>query len=78
MAHCIALGADVNSVLDGEHRTTALHCASARGHVQAVEFLLLWNADVNVLDAQHCTAIDLAMISNHLNVLDLFYRRLER
>jgi len=37
-------------VLKLQHRNTALHKATIRGHVQVVETLIRLGADVNVLD----------------------------
>lgn len=78
MYHCVALGADVNYICPTDSQRTALHCASSRGDTLSVEFLLLCDASIDILDGQHCTAVDLAMLFNHLPILDLFHSRVNR
>lgn len=48
---------------------TALHLASAKGHMQCVDFLVQFGVNLYALDIDHHSAQDLAAINNRDNIL---------
>lgn len=48
---------------------TALHLASAKGHMQCVDFLVQFGVNIYALDIDHHSAQDLAAINNRDNIL---------
>lgn len=48
---------------------TALHLASAKGHMQCVDFLVQFGVNIYVLDIDHHSAQDLAAINNRDKIL---------
>ncbi|KAI0307899.1 ankyrin [Multifurca ochricompacta] len=56
-------------------RVHRLHLAADRGNVAAVEFLLEHGADKTLKDTDGYTAVDLATIAQHLDVVALLQRK---
>ena len=54
---------------------TALHAAAANGQLLACEILMQNGADLEALDTQHCSPIDVAMLQGHVSVLELLQRK---
>ena len=65
------LNADIDSQ-GNENGETALHAAARLGHVEAVEFLVNYNADIYRMDNDGFTPMHLAMFKGREEVLMLF------
>ena len=48
--------------------STPLHCASAEGHLQVVQYLIKLNCDINCRDVDDSTSLHLAAYCGHLDV----------
>lgn len=66
----VGYGADVNAI-STLHSQTALHAACFYGHSKTAMFLLDKGADIMATDDKGNTALHLAAMQNHLNVVNL-------
>jgi ankyrin repeat protein len=71
MEYLIEHGADVNAIISSIGGGTALFGAADVGHVEAVKFLLKNNADRSIKNSRGKTALDLAEMRNHKEVVRL-------
>jgi len=60
-------GAQVNA--PNPHGSTAAHLAALRDNVQALDVLMLKEADINACDAQHSTPLNVAVSRNSLQAI---------
>lgn len=74
-------GADPNYFHE-EKSSTPLHVAAKFGQVSQVELLLIYGADINAIDGNHLTPIELAKANNHtliaLRLQDAMYEVTDR
>ena len=64
------LGCSVDTSCDCPDHRTALHYASEKGHENIVEFLVEKKASLNLINSRGETALTLAKISNHNNIVN--------
>ncbi|KAG6889174.1 hypothetical protein C0995_003085 [Termitomyces sp. Mi166 len=55
----------------------ALHTAAKRGHLKAVRYLIDRGADLELRDSKGRTALDLAVMEGHLDIIDLLRSHLQ-
>ena len=55
---------------EGKYSCTAMHLASKYGHHEIAEFLYLNGSDINKLDSEECTSLDIAMLANNVEMIE--------
>lgn len=66
---CGKLNANVHESCDCPYHMTAIHYASKNGHVEVIEMLLKYGANVNVKDSRNKTALDVAINNDVAKIL---------
>ncbi len=65
-----------NNNNDGKiYSCTALHLAAKYGYHEIAEFLFLNGSDINKLDSNECTSLDIAMLANNVEMIEWCLRK---
>lgn len=66
----IEKGADINAVVDDNHRT-ALMLAAQNGHLEVLQLLIEKGADINAADSYHWTVLMAATLGGYIDIVKL-------
>ena len=72
VSHMLIYGANINAMIEGN---TVLHYSANLGNELLVEFLLQHDSQPNLLNADECTPLDLAIMQDKKLVIELLLSR---